>query len=857
MKLSGTTCYDRWYWLILLAFVAGLPVIGWGAFQAGQTHNNNIQKWLPDDFEESINHQRFLSYFGSDEFVLVSWEGCTLDDPRIPSFAELVRRHTVPEEEGAEIAADNEQLFARVTTGPELLDDLMAEPLELPREEALERLYGLIVGRESRITGTIVVLSEKGDEDRVATVKRLAELAVTELGIPAPDLRMVGDAVTNAAVDLESESAIQGLLAAAGLIALTMAILSLRSFRLLTVVLVVAIFCYVWSEAMVYYLDFSSFSRFFGGKMNLVLVVMPVLVYVLTMSAGVHLVNYYRDAAAESSMLGAPAEAIDHGWIPCTLAAGTTAVGVGSLAVSSIQPVRDFGSYSAVGILISLAALFLLLPALLVFFDKLWIRLRGGRVPNWPHGEGELLSERSSWVDRIGAALVHRHTVTSTVCLLVLLFFAAGAAQVRTDLNPRKFFDAKHRLNLDYAWLGENIGPHTPIEIVVEFDAAESRLNLYDQYELVAEVEERVRQTDEIRATLSPTTFRPSRDKVDSELEEDRVVLRGVANKRLDENRTRLADSLLLAEDGDVRLWRISCRSRGLEGNEGFDEIYKAVRGEVERFFAERTRQYEERKRLIAEKSAENRRKLETWFAEKQQTLADQPDELAKHARQRELSLEDIARQERLALADLDNPNTGITHMVTGMVPLFYVAQNELFESLVYSFALAFGLIAVLMVILLKSTRAGLLSMLPNVFPVAVIFGAMGWWGRTIDIGSMMTASVAMGIAVDDTVHFLTWFRRGMHDGMTRPAAVRHAYRRCAMAMIQTTAIAGLSLLVFGMSHFQPVSQFGTLMFLLLIGALVGDLVFLPALLAGRAGSLFEEKHSQATVAPQPQPAEV
>ena len=102
----------------------------------------------------------------------------------------------------------------------------------------------------------------------------------------------------------------------------------------------------------------------------------------------------------------------------------------------------------------------------------------------------------------------------------------------------------------------------------------------------------------------------------------------------------------------------------------------------------------------------------------------------------------------------------GIWPVYTGVVPLVYKAQRTLLVGLVNSILLAFVLICVLMMVILRSPTAGLLSMIPNVFPIVVIFGFMGWIGALIDIGTMMTASVAMGVAVDDTVHFLTWFRR-------------------------------------------------------------------------------------------------
>ena len=181
-----------------------------------------------------------------------------------------------------------------------------------------------------------------------------------------------------------------------------------------------------------------------------------------------------------------------------------------------------------------------------------------------------------------------------------------------------------------------------------------------------------------------------------------------------------------------------------------------------------------------------------------------------------------------------------VNAVYTGVVPVVYKAQKTLLQSLVESTGWAFVMIAVVMIALLRSPQAGMLSMLPNVFPVVVIFGTMGWSRTVVDIGSMMTASVAMGVAVDDTIHFLTWFRQGLDQGMQRVNAILLAYKRCGMAMTQTTAIGGLGLSIFAFSTLTPTQRFGTLMLALLVAALVGDLIFLPALLASPLGRVFD-----------------
>ncbi len=190
----------------------------------------------------------------------------------------------------------------------------------------------------------------------------------------------------------------------------------------------------------------------------------------------------------------------------------------------------------------------------------------------------------------------------------------------------------------------------------------------------------------------------------------------------------------------------------------------------------------------------------------------------------------------------------------TGLLPLVESAQEVLLMDLVRSVAFALLLICPTMVLLLRDLRAGLLAMIPNVAPIVIVFGIMGWWGQPVDAGSLLTASVAMGIAVDDTLHFLKWFRQGSAAGLTRPAAIHDAFRRCAPAMVQTTLICGIGLLLLIDSYFVPTQRFAVLLFLLLMTALPGDLILLPALLASPAGRFFEvdrtsPPHKQPSVA--------
>lgn len=218
----------------------------------------------------------------------------------------------------------------------------------------------------------------------------------------------------------------------------------------------------------------------------------------------------------------------------------------------------------------------------------------------------------------------------------------------------------------------------------------------------------------------------------------------------------------------------------------------------------------------------------------------------------------DTASDERLSTGQAVeiSPNNELPDVIyTGVVPIVYKAQRTLLNSLIESTFWAFVTILPVMAIIMipattvlgnltphaiyKMTGSGFVAMLPNVFPIVIVFGAMGFMGSEVDIGSMMTASVAMGIAVDETIHFMSWFRAGARLGLSRVDSIMYAYRRVAPAMTQTTIVGGLGLSVFALSTFTPTQRFGTLMLTILTSGILGELIFLPALLASPLGNLF------------------
>jgi hypothetical protein len=736
--------YDRYAWAIVGGLVFLIPSILLGVKETFRNANNNVSQWLPQDYPETREYQNFRRHFGSDDMAVVSWEGCTLDDDRLEKLA----LQLVPPPEKRR-PGDGSEWFQKVITGPRVLEDLMTGPSRLSRETAVNRLMGTLVGPDGETTCAVVILSKKGDADRTGALNALREIATTRCGIDPEKLRLGGDAVINAAIDIESQNAIRKWIGLSWGLALACAWLSLRRAKLMLMVIIVSVYTAGLGTSMVHYT---------GGTMNLLLVLVPVLLCVLTISASVHLSNYYRDAIRESGLAGAPVRAVRAGWTPCALSATTTALGVGSLLVSHIQPVKSFGIYASLGMLLSLAISFSLLPTLMEKWPL--------RAPDKPSPSAESSAERQNRIlGNLAGAIIRRRGPVAAVCLALLVGLGFGVAFLKTAIQPIRFFPQDSQWIQDTRWFAENVGPLVTVEVVLGFDE-ESHPSMLDQMQLVRQVEHTIHAMDEVGGTISAATFAPS-------LRPRRAVRRAHTEAMLERSRGFFVSQGYLNETGDEDRWRITARVYG--GRDVYyDQVLLSIQERVNDFLQKRV-----------------------------------------------------------------PPGQQVDAVYTGSAPLVFAAQQELLRSLMQSFCLAFVLIAVVMVVLLRSASAGMLTMLPNVFPMLVTFGLMGWIGRPVDVGAMMTASVALGIAVDDTLHFLTWFRRGMMRGDTREQAIMEAYRRCAPAMTQTTLIAGPSMAVFYLSSFQPVSQFGLLMLILLAAALVGDLVMLPALLATRFGACF------------------
>lgn len=169
---------------------------------------------------------------------------------------------------------------------------------------------------------------------------------------------------------------------------------------------------------------------------------------------------------------------------------------------------------------------------------------------------------------------------------------------------------------------------------------------------------------------------------------------------------------------------------------------------------------------------------------------------------------------------------------VTGMNALLGRTMEATIYSMAESYIIAAVVITVMMIVFLGSPSIGLVSMIPNLTPIIVTLGLMGWIGIPLDLFTMLIGSIAIGLAVDDTIHFMHNYRRYHHDTGSVEIAVRETLLGTGRAMMVTSVVLSLGFIIYLMSTLTNLINFGWLVAMTIILALLADLFLAPALMA-------------------------
>lgn len=165
------------------------------------------------------------------------------------------------------------------------------------------------------------------------------------------------------------------------------------------------------------------------------------------------------------------------------------------------------------------------------------------------------------------------------------------------------------------------------------------------------------------------------------------------------------------------------------------------------------------------------------------------------------------------------------------LVGLFMLYQDllaRLFESQILTLGVVLAALFVAFLLIFRSLRVAAIAIVPNILSIAVVLGTMGWLGIALDFMTITIAAVAMGIAVDDTIHYV---HRYLEERDAGTGALARTHRSVGYALLYTSLIIALGFSLLAFSDFIPSVLFGLLTALAMLTALLADLTVLPALL--------------------------
>lgn len=175
-------------------------------------------------------------------------------------------------------------------------------------------------------------------------------------------------------------------------------------------------------------------------------------------------------------------------------------------------------------------------------------------------------------------------------------------------------------------------------------------------------------------------------------------------------------------------------------------------------------------------------------------------------------------------------PNREVEVSVVGRAVLAAETNELVSQGQIKSLSLAFVLIFILMFLVFRSIRVGILSMVPNIIPLILNFGIMGAFGIRLDSATSMISAVGIGIIVDDTIHFLHTLIKNLKQ-LPLDKAVDEVIMEKGRPIIFTSVILFFGFVILSLSRFSPTAAFGVLTSVLMVNALISDLLILPAIL--------------------------
>ena len=498
---------------------------------------------------------------------------------------------------------------------------------------------------------------------------------------------------------------------------------------------------------------------------------------IITMAITVHLIVQYRELLTQTPQ--APNRQLIFETIrlklkPCVYTVLTTIAGFGSLVLCDIRPVIAFGWMMIVGLIVSLIVTFILFPAVLILIPK------------------EKPLERREWRFSLTSVLARfteaRGMLIVGISALVLVLSVIGISKLEVENCFIDYFGEDTEIYKGMKVIDERLGGTTPLDVIVEFEEPEVLSAAAEP--AVAENDAEFDEFDEFEEDGTGEKYWFTSEK----MAQIKSVHYYLENLRETGKVMSLATMLSIMEKAND--------GKPLDGLE-LALLYNEAPEEIKAM-------------LIKPFVSVEHNQARFWVRVKDSDKTLRRNDLLKNI-----------RADLTGTLELNPENVHLTGLL--------VLYNNMLQSLFGSQTLTLGMTVIVLtgmfLVLFRSLKIAVIAMVPNVLPIAFVLGIMGWLNIPLDMMTITIAAISLGIAVDDTIHYIHRFEHEFQSDRKYLPTMHRCHGSIGHAMYYTsiTIIIGFSILV--LSNFMPSVYFGLLTGLTMLIALLAALTLLPQML--------------------------
>ncbi|MCF6340308.1 MAG: MMPL family transporter [Sulfurimonas sp.] len=522
----------------------------------------------------------------------------------------------------------------------------------------------------------------------------------------------------------------------------------------------------------------SGFLGFFGWEITVVSSNFISLQLIMNMSLILHLIIKYKELHARNQNDTQEVLVIDSVssmFKPSFFVVITTIAGFSSLVFSNILPVINFGWMMSMGIVVSLIVTFILFPIVLMFFSKSDIKDDDkNKIP---------------FTTRVANIAYNYRKTILAMTFIIMLFSISGAMKLRVENSFIDYFKKDTAIYQGMAVIDQKLGGTSPLDIILTFKESS------DNVEFVEVVDEDSDELDDFADEFEESED----DKEKYWFTQTKMQKITQVHNYLD-SLEPVGKVLSLATVGEV--------IKTLNDGEEADGLTLAL------LYKELPQEY---RQIILSPYIDienNRVRISTRVIDSMPNL------------QRDKLIKKINKD----ISEMLNPKYE-EHKLSNILIMYNNMLQSLFESQVKTIGIVILILFVMFLILFQNLKIALIAITANTIPVGVIFGFMGWMNIPLDMMTITIAAISIGIAVDDTIHYIHRFNLEYKSSKDVKVSMFNSHASIGTAMFYTSTIIMVGFSVLVLSNFIPTIYFGLLTMLAMFMAILADLLLLPVLL--------------------------